>query len=184
MNLIYPAPTTIVNNNWLLKNQYLQQTIEMVSDEIPFTNFEDTYSNLFFDHELYQQSFLQVISETVFNYPTTFITEKTMKPIANKRPFVIVGPAGSLIQLHQLGFKTFGNFWDEGYDQIEDPDQRLLAVVDVIESICNYSISELQDLCIKMSDVLNYNFAYYINDFKNNELVKFEQACIENLKPR
>lgn len=184
MNLIYPAPPTIVNNTWLLKNEYLQQTVATLSDEIPFTNFNDTYSNLFFDHELYQQSFLQVITETVFNYPTTFITEKTMKPIANKRPFVIVGPVGSLTRLHELGFKTFRDFWDESYDQIADPDERILAVVDIIESICNRSISELQDLCIKMGNVLHYNFAYYINDFKNNELVKFEQACIENLKPR
>ena len=86
--------------------------------------------------------------------------------------------------LHNLGFKTFSDFWSEDYDSINDPEERLLAVVDVIEFVCKHSIKELQDLCIKMESVLNYNFEYYVNEFKNNELKKFELACIENLKPR
>lgn len=184
MNLIYPTPLTRINDKWVLTDQYLQETVHAISDEVPLKNFKDTYSEYGYDHQLYQQSFLQVVSETVCNYPAVFLSEKSIKPIVNKRPFVIIGPAGSLLNLQNLGFKTFGQFWDESYDLLDSPEERIVAVANLIENICNYSVSELQDLCIKMSDVLNYNFYHYVNDFKTNELVRFERACIENLKSR
>jgi hypothetical protein len=57
-------------------------------------------------------------------------------------------------------------------------------VVAIVETVCGYSIQELQSLCVKMEDVLNYNFNYCVNELENIELQKFEQACIENLKSR
>ena len=184
MDLLYTDTSTLINDRWLLKDQQLQKLVMSMPSDWSFKNFTDTFSKNRFDHQLYQRSFLHVVTETVFKYPSTFVSEKTIKPIANKRPFIMIGPPGSLKNLHSIGFKTFNNFWDEGYDDIEDPELILIAAVDIIEKICNYSIPELQNLCISMKDVLEYNFNYYINDFKKNELKKLEQEIIKNLKPR
>ena len=96
----------------------------------------------------------------------------------------MIGPHGSLANLRSLGFKTFHDYWNEDYDIIADPGDRIKAVVDVIDWVCSRSISELQTLCKSMKDVLNYNFNFYVNEFKKQELEKFEKSCIENLKPR
>ena len=40
-----------------------------------------------------------------------------------------------LKKLRELGFKTFGNFWDESYDEIEDKMERLEKVFEVIAYI-------------------------------------------------
>jgi hypothetical protein len=97
---------------------------------------------------------------------------------------VIVGPVGSLAHLRSLGFKTFSNFWNENYDDILNPTDRIIAIVDIIQWICDKSLNDIKILCKEMSDVLNYNFDYYIKHLKNNELEKLEKFCIENLKPR
>ena len=184
IDLLQLTSNTRINEKVLIQNHQLKEIIAEFSLEKNFKNFEDFYSILGMDNALYQQAFLQVVSETVCNYPSTFISEKTIKPIVNKRPFVIVGPVGSLARLQLLGFKTFSDFWDESYDVIDSFEDRITAVVAIVETVCGYSIQELQSLCVKMEDVLNYNFNYCVNELENIELQKFEQACIENLKSR
>ena len=55
---------------------------------------------------------------------------------------------------------------------------------EIVKYVYNKSIEELQTLCKDMESILEYNFNYYVNDFRKNELNKLEEACIENLKPR
>ena len=181
---LYTSTKTRVNEKWLLKDEQLKQILNNFSPDEKILNFVDNFSFVGPHPLLYQSCFLQVVSETVYHYPVPYISEKTVKPIANKRPFVIVGAAGSLTNLHRLGFKTFSNFWSEDYDTILDPEKRIKEVFKVIELICNKSINDLQTLCVEMSDVLTYNFNYYIDNFKKTQLQQFEQACIKNLQPR
>jgi hypothetical protein len=183
-DLLYTSTNTRINEKWVIKNDQLRETVDSYPANLKFKNFIDRYSTNQMDNELYQQCFLQVVTETVYNYPVAFFSEKTAKPLLNKRPFVILGPVGSLLALQELGFKTFSAYWSEEYDKITDLESRMLAVVDIMEWVCAQSVDDLQSLCTKMEDVLNYNFNYYVNEFKNKELTKFEQACIENLKPR
>jgi hypothetical protein len=184
MNLVYTKPLTRINEKWNLANPKIKQIVDNFNENNVYKNFIDTFESTDFSHTLNQRPFLHVVAETVYNYPSTFISEKTMKPITNKRPFIIVGPLYSLKNIRELGFKTFHDFWDEGYDEVEDPEERLLRILNIIEVICHQSLDDLRSICFKMNDVLNYNFDYYINHFKQNELNKLEQLCIENLKPR
>jgi hypothetical protein len=86
------------------------------------------------DHHLhvpehYTQSYCHVVLETHFDADQsggTFLTEKTFKPIKHGQPFVIVGPAGSLQALRDLGYKTFDHAIDNTYDLIQDNTQRWL----------------------------------------------------------
>ena len=45
-------------------------------------------------------------------------------------------------------------------------------------------IIDIQSLCSAMEDVLNYNFNFYVNEFKHLQLELFEKMCIRNLQPR
>jgi hypothetical protein len=183
-DLLHTSTHTRINDKWAINNTLLRNIVNNYPANTKFRNFNNTFSHNQMDNALYQQCFLQVITETVCVYPVTFFSEKTAKPLLNKRPFVMIGPAGSLSNLRSLGFKTFSDFWSEEYDTIDKADVRITAVVDIIEWVCTRSINELQSLCVGMEDVLNYNFNYYVNDFKKNQLGRFEDECIKNLQPR
>ena len=79
---------------------------------------------------------VNIVVETMpFDSRTLFISEKTWKPVAACRPFVIFGNCGTLRKLRKLGYKTFGKWWDESYDEIKDPNERLKACWQTLDQI-------------------------------------------------
>ena len=94
--LIYTNNKTRVNDQWFLHNNQLQDIVNLLPPNTSFKNFVDHYTFVENNHELFQQGFLQIVTETVYDYPAIFYTEKTFKPIVNKRPFVMLGVAGSI----------------------------------------------------------------------------------------
>jgi hypothetical protein len=125
------------------------------------------------------ESFLYVVTETCFWDKKQHLTEKIFKPIITQQPFVLLGCAHNLKYLKQYGFKTFDAWWDESYDSIEDPIERIRAVTDIINNISKKSNEELQQLLIEMKPVLEHNY----NLFNGQEFL--DNAWIElvnNLK--
>jgi hypothetical protein len=113
------------------------------------------------------------------------VTEKIFKPIVAKQPFVLLGCAKNLAYLQSYGFKTFGSYWDESYDNITDPLQRLDAVVSIVKRICALSDKELENLLHDMSDILEYNHRWFYSkefiDFCWNELKNNLNQAISQL---
>lgn len=104
-----------------------------------------------------QESFCYLVTETCFWEQKYHLTEKIFKPIVSKMPFVLVGPAGNLKYLRSYGFKTFGDYWDESYDEIDDPVKRLRAITKVLKQICTLSTSELEHMLKDMDSILQHN---------------------------
>jgi hypothetical protein len=65
----------------------------------------------------YAEFFCDIICETYFTGNTFFVTEKTWRAIINRRPFIVQGPQWYLENLRRLGFRTFSDWWAEGYDE-------------------------------------------------------------------
>lgn len=105
-------------------------------------------------------SFLHIVSETVWQEKIHF-TEKVFKPIVLHQPFVVLQAPNSLMYLRSYGFRTFGNWWDESYDTIEDPQERMQAIADIVNSIGNKSIEELETMRMEMASVLEHNFRHF-----------------------
>jgi hypothetical protein len=105
-------------------------------------------------------SFLHIVSETVWQEKIHF-TEKVFKPIVLHQPFVVLQAPGSLAYLRSYGFKTFGDWWDESYDTIEDPTERMQAIADIVNSIGNKSLDELETMRMEMASVLEHNFRHF-----------------------
>lgn len=168
---------TRINENLFIKDP----SIPLLPVDFKYKNFVDNIPTKLPASDFYVQSFLHVVTETVYHYPSTLISEKTWKPISSKRPFVIVGPTKSLKNLQNLGFKTFGDFWDESYDTIADPVLRMTEIVKIIEKICNKTINELQNICISMADILQYNSDLFLNEFKEKQIEKLKNEIVLNL---
>ena len=88
-------------------------------------------------------SYCNIILETHFDADGSggaFLTEKTFKAIKHGQPFVVVGCAGSLSALRDLGYRTFDHAVDNSYDTIQDNTERWIAVRKTIAQL------KLQDL--------------------------------------
>ena len=116
------------------------------------------------------ESFVFLVTETCFFQTKTHLTEKIFKPIVLRMPFVLVGCAHNLEYLRSYGFKTFGDFWDESYDTIEDPIDRLQAIVKILAQLDAMSAEEQMNMLLAMQPILEHNY----NLFNNPAFVRSE----------
>jgi len=112
-------------------------------------------------------SFWHVVTETVFYYDKLHLTEKIFKPIVMKQPFMLVAAPGNLAYLKSYGFKTFDSIIDESYDQIQDPDSRIDAVVNQLVWYCTLSVENKQEVMRKIEPIVEYNFHHFYGEFKH-----------------
>jgi hypothetical protein len=105
------------------------------------------------------RSWIHVVNESRFTMPMANISEKTIKPIIARCPFIVASGPFSLRLLQGLGFKTFSDFWDESYDEEPDHSKRLEKILDLIDYLNSLKIKELKKMHGKMSSVLDYNLA-------------------------
>jgi hypothetical protein len=134
-----------------------------------------------------QESFVYVVTETCYWEKKCHLTEKIFKPIVSKMPFILVGPAHNLEYLRSYGFKTFDYWWDESYDEIEDPIERMTEIGKLLERICKLSNKDLEFELQEMQSILDYNYNLFysqkfigdcwdelitgLNDVCNRELI-------------
>lgn len=122
--------------------------------------------------DLYKNSLVNIITETYFFSNIIHITEKTFKPIAFMQPFIMVGSYGSLKHVKEMGFKTFGEFWDESYDLEKDDVNRFTMVMSVIESIASWPEHVTIDFTYAVKDIVEYNLNH-LNSMPNKEIDDF-----------
>lgn len=184
MNLITVQPFDRINDKLIIHDAKLLYLLQSITKTFQYSNFEDSYDVQQADSLLHQRAFLHVVTETIYDYPHNSYGEKTFKPIVNFRPFILVSIPGALADLQCAGFKTFSQWWDEGYDQIQDPIDRMLCIVNLVTDIANKPLAVVKQMCHDMQEVLVHNHTHYYQTFQSQELKKFDQLCKLNLQPR
>lgn len=106
----------------------------------------------------YQNSLVSIITETNFDDVEVTLTEKSFKPSKEKHPFIIVGATGTLKAIRAMGYKTFNDFWDESYDLIEDPRQRITKIIQVCREIASWDNNKIIDFRRKVKPILDHNY--------------------------
>jgi len=106
----------------------------------------------------YTNSLVSLVTETNYNLGTVTLTEKSFKPVKEKHPFIIVGAQGSLKAMRDLGYKTFGEFWSESYDDLHDPKARMVAIVNICREIGSWESDKILDFKRKVKHILDHNF--------------------------
>lgn len=184
LRLITVQPMTRINDGWIIADRFLHEVLDSFDHVEPYCNFDDDYTIEFADKDLHQSAFLHVVTETIFDYPHNANGEKTMKPIAVFRPFVLVSVPGALQDLKDLGFQTFDRWWDESYDQVQDPTKRLYAIMDIVQSVCATDVQDLRNMLGDMREVLIHNYNHYYKNLLQDQLIGFDLACQANLAVR
>jgi hypothetical protein len=130
----------------------------------------------------YNQTRIEVVLETLFDDSRLHLTEKTLRPIACGQPFLLMATAGSLKYLHSYGFKTFGEFIDESYDDIQDPLERLNAVIELMKNFSRMSTEKKDQLVKQMLPICEYNRnRFFSNEFLNLIINEYQQNLTSGL---
>jgi hypothetical protein len=149
-----------------LRNQYPDINTVFAEQALP-RNFEGET-----DHPMHScwlslfdqsaESLLYLVTETVATGRRHHLTEKTFKPIAMGMPFVIVGTQGSLRYLRSYGFKTFGDLWDESYDDEPDDSRRIEKIAQTLKLLDDLG-EYRQAIFDSAQEIIQHNWNHFYN---------------------
>jgi hypothetical protein len=132
--------------------------------------------------DLYNQCAFEVGAESLTSEGSWF-TEKTLRPIAAKMPLILMSVPGALKELQNLGFRTFGDYIDESYDNISNEQDRVLSVVATVKDIVK---SGSADFANAVTDITEHNWNRLI-ELKGRFQINKDQrflAILESLSLR
>lgn len=126
-------------------------------NRVDFDNMKTNQDSYIIPNEYYE-SFVDFVTES--SHETIAISEKTIKPLVFKKPFVIMGAAGINKHLEKLGFKLYDEIIDYSFDEVEDIELRAELYVKNMKNI-----SELKNFDDIYSILLpkvehNYNLCF------------------------
>ena len=78
-----------------------------------------------------------------------------------RRPFITMGGRHHLANLHRLGFKTFNEFWDEGYDD-HGMQWRIKEILTLIDTISQWPVEKMQQVLQDMQPILEHNYQTFM----------------------
>ncbi len=92
--------------------------------------------------------------------PNSFLpTEKIAKTMILRKPFLVYSTQNYLKYLRELGFKTFGDFWDESYDTEPDPWKRAIRINDIMYDLRHsYTPSQIEYMTLQMAEITDHNY--------------------------
>ena len=124
----------------------------------------------------YAASCIEIVLETLFDDTRWHLTEKTLRPIACGKPFILAATPGSLQYLKNYGFETFSGLIDESYDTIADSRARIDAIIQEMKRIAALDADAKQTLYTQLHEIAQRNkqrffnglFDQVIAEYKNN----------------
>jgi hypothetical protein len=172
-------PIRLLPPEYEIERAVLQLSTVPESGFVKHELFSNTWGDAIVNPRCYTDTWFSLVTETIFDYPHTFRTEKIYKPILMAHPFVVAANRGYLKDLRNAGFKTFGTLIDEHYDQIDRPDIRIERIMDTVRGIslmgaaefweasrdiCKYNQQRLVEYNREQRALLPQNLLTYLNE--------------------
>ena len=117
---------------------------------------------------------IEVVLETLFDDTRLHLTEKTLRPIACGKPFMLAATAGSLQYLQDYGFETFAGLIDESYDTITNSKDRLDAIISEMKRIAALDSSAKQMLYAELHKIAQRNKQHFFNGLFDQVLEEYK----------
>ena len=158
--------------SYVNKGIILSQTIDPMGNRLYHPMPPDINGYNCFGYHVVEKSYFSVVTETHHEFDNPDhdglqFTEKTVKALISQ-PFIIVGQYGHLEKLREYGFQTYPELFDESYDLIENPMERIDFIIDEIERLCNMDKSELEKIYKSVLWKIEHNRKIML-DFENDE---------------
>lgn len=136
---------------------------------VKFDIFNNQWGEIYLEPAPYIDTYFSLVTETILEYPHSFFTEKIAKPLAQGHPWIAAANQGFYRDLRALGFKTFNHVIDEGFDRIDNDQDRMDRIVDIVTDLCNQDLKSFLAAC---QDICKYNQQHLI-DVVQQEKVSF-----------
>ena len=98
----------------------------------------------------------EITFETMTRGSTFTPSEKTIRTIMAEKPLIVYAPKNFLQHMQQLGFKTFGDLWDEGYDKFEGPD-RYRHIMSIVKNVASMPAGQQIELYKTSRQICKFN---------------------------
>lgn len=162
-NKVFDRGLISLNKPWNQPMQFLKdiEIQKFIFENTPFNidSSIDLKYNLACNIQLedYKKTFISLVTETLVDKGTLFLSEKIWKPIIIGHPFIVYGSQFTLRYLKELGYKTFDKWIDESYDEQFEEDERCYIIVREIIRLSKLSIEEMKKMREEMYDICYYN---------------------------
>ena len=131
---------------------------------------------------LYRETFIDICIESRYGQPTANISEKVLQSMQFKTPFLIIAPPHTLKYMHELGYKSFGDFWDESYDLEEDHLVRTEKLIEIMDHIASLSLEECHAMYLKMWPILEHNYKRMAERSRLGRITHIDKSTVVNLQ--
>lgn len=121
---------------------------------VKYELFDNEWGDVLINPKCYIDTYFSLVTETAFDSPYSFRTEKIWKPIAMGHPWIVASHCGFYKEIKNLGFKTFSHLIDESFDSIENNQERIDRLSEVVIDLCE---SNLDEFVVAAKDVCKYN---------------------------
>lgn len=111
-----------------------------------------------YNAEIYKNTLMSFITETIFLDDVAFITEKIFKPMMLGHPLILLASAGTLAALREMGFRTDWCGIDPGYNDIVDNKERFDATHKVLFDWIDTPHNRKVDLIKQSMPTIDHNF--------------------------
>jgi hypothetical protein len=146
-----------------------------------WTRLELWKAGLASDLAEYGESWFSAVTETEMRARTSRITEKVVKPLVNFHPLLVFGNPGALKMIRGYGFETFGEMFDESYDDEPDPRTRFDLVYREIVRMCRLDEGELARLEEAVTEKLIFNAQWGLTRFAGVCRAGRDEAVVDDI---
>lgn len=106
--------------------------------------------------DYYHNFDIEIVAETWTKGTTFFPTEKTVRPLLVGKPFIMYGARHWMKHLRDMGFMTWGDCWDQSYDDHEGV-ERWKRMKELINHLNTVTTDDFRDIMIDAKEISLYN---------------------------
>jgi len=155
-------PIRLLPPEYEIERAVTQLTTMSTTGFVKHELFGNTWGDAVVNPRCYTDTWFSLVTETIFDYPHSFRTEKIYKPILMAHPFVVAANYGYLRDLRNAGFQTFDSIIDESYDQIDCPHARIKRIIETVRYLVKgdseYFWEVSRDICkYNQQHLVEYN---------------------------
>ena len=140
--------------DWFDTQTFVSIDSRTVRDQFGEPDNHLTHNRSMLEH--YDKFNIELVCESYTLGQTFFPTEKTARPIAGTRPWLIYAAPGYIQHLKRMGFRSFDSLWDESYDQLEGP-ARWTAMQQVIQKLVDLDATALNTVLAQAHEIARHN---------------------------
>ena len=170
--------TDVISINRVFKDE-IGEPIRLPEEyELPWVDRKN-YPQYGMDQDIFELPYndtnYSLVSETNDNNYEVFMTEKIWKPIMAQHVFVVHGNHLYLQKLREIGFKTFGSYFDESYDLEHNRDKKIDAIVSLCKDLKTVNWQDIyrQTISLRQHDYDTFFNKEKLSEQVNKTLISF-----------